>query len=455
MIPLGPGKSGASGYQGHVDYRPSRCRCGAAVQPHELVCHNCGRQQNLLLLGLDRLYEDDLPGAIAWHEGKVRENPDDHSRIHQLAGVKLLNGEYDAARELYRRAISLNPDIPEAHLNLGVIQAVLGDDDEAVKEFKEFIKLDLHSPRVERVLRAVCAIKNIPYEDALYETGVRPAVVGRKAKLQSTARRKIGTDMSGGTLYSPVTSVEAKPRTWGAIDTFLLLIACCAILAWFFLPLQTKDLINKTIASLQNRYTFTVTSDHVVAMPENEEEESEEDEGPAIINADTESRSYLPLATDNRWEYMSYDSRNPLGTGNRENESIVEVRVLGMESIAQNIWRVRNGSNTFYYVEKNTGLYSIINPDHPWSTQIIQVPYPPDDGVTRTDLDQTVTVIGTEIVETSLGLIECVKLKYTLPEPSGTTWYAWYGRGIGLVKYIGGGRDGTYHVRVLRSFELQ
>jgi hypothetical protein len=423
------------------------------VQPHDPVCRNCGRKQNLLAIGLDRIYEDDLESLLSYSRDKAAEDPGDYSRTYNLAGAELLNGHYEAARELYKRVIDVNPDFPDAHLNLGVVHAHLGAADEAVAEFKKYIDLDIHSPRVERVLRAICSIKNIPYEDALYETGVSPSLKGRPVKIQHPAKKGLPTRAVGGTMYGQVEQVAPKPRAWGAIDTFFLLIACCAVLAWFLLPIQTKSAINSAISGFQDRYSFSVTSEAIAAVPGDEEDTGEET-GPAIINANPGTSSYLPLDTGNRWEYISYDSRSPLGTGRRENESIVEMRVMGYESEEQEIWRVRNGSAEVYYVEKSNGLYSILNPDHPWSTQLIQVPYPPTDGVTRSDLDQTVTVIGTEMVETSMGLFECVKLKYTLPEPPGMEWYAWYGRGVGLVKYIGGGRDGTYHVREIRSYEL-
>ncbi len=447
---MNPWSTDSSGTASQIDYRTSRCRCGAVVQPHEAVCTRCNRRQNLLFIGLDRLYEKDLDRLVEYHEREVKAVPNDYMRLYSLAGACLLSGDYKRAHDLYRMVIGLNPHFPDAHLNLGVILAVLGDTDNAVGELKEFIRLDLHSPKVERVVRAICSIKNIPYEDALSETGVKPAPDKqiRDPKL-----------MRGG-MYFPPPGPIIKKRSWGIVDIFLLFIILIVLTAWFLFPSRSKSVLHSAIAALESRYAFTVASGGAAETMVNENEngadaaDDENDDEPGVINADPLTDSYLPLTTGNRWTYTTYETRSPSGTGNRSSVGSVEVRVSGMADSERGIWKVENGPLNVYYIEKATGLYSLSPPTFSWTTEIIQIPYPPDIGRSATDLGQTVTVEAVEIVETSVGLIECVKLHYTLKEPSDTEWYAWYGRDVGLVKYIGGGRNGIFYVRELRDYNL-
>jgi len=452
MSPIGSNRAEATKY---TDYRPSRCRCGSVVQPHEAVCPRCRRHQNLLFAGLDRLYEQDLDNLVDYHESRVRENPSDYLRIHHLAGAHLLKGDYDKASDLYRKVLQLKPDFAEAHLNLGGILACLGSVDEAVSEFREFVRLDIHSPRVERAVRAICSLKNIPYEDALQETGVKE-LTNKKGKV-SRDRDHIGGLKARGTMYERPAPVIYKRKAWGAIDLFLLFLFILAALAYYFYPNQSKGILRSAVTGLETQLTFNVNSAESSGdeNPTGEEETDDgDDDGPSIINADPGTNSFMPLAAGNRWEYTTWDSRDPTGGGSRENESSVDVRVVRLVNAESGVWETRNGPNTAYYIEKRTGLYSTLNPDFPWSTSYTQVPYPPTDGQIVTDNDQIATVMSTEVVTTSMGMFECVKIHYVDTRFNDLEWYAWYGKGVGLVKYVGGGNRGIYHVRELRFYEL-
>ena len=129
--------------------------------------------------------------------------------------------------------------------------------------------------------------------------------------------------------------------------------------------------------------------------------------------------------------------------------------VTGLSNSAKGIWKVQNGTDTVYYVENDNGLYSVDSTSAPWGTEFIQVPYPPTVGRTVTTQGQTVSVEAEEDVKTVAGTFHCVKLKYTTDEPSLPGWIAWYGQGIGLVKYQGQDPDGTYHVLELRTYSLK
>jgi len=449
-----------------VDYRPTRCRCGAVIQPHNVVCHSCRRKQNLFFSGLDRLHEKNLDKLLEYHRSEVERHPADFMRLHQLAGVHLLRGEYETARDLYRKVIAMAPDFPDARLNLGGVLAHLGDKDDAVKHLQEFVRLDLHSPRTERVIRAICSIRNIPYEDAMRETSPKEIGTGAAVNVTASGRAKIsapGKPAIRGSIYNnkmPKPVPVVKKRRWGAIDLLLLILIVMAVAGWFLFPAQSKTLISSIIEIVESEYRFTVTSeqpDGIIdddSASEDDEMAGGNDPETGIINLDPSIDSYFPLAQGYKWEYYTYQSRNPDGLGTRERETVIEMTVDSLVDSEKGLWKVQNGDTSVYYTEKRTGIYAGTSAGGSWSTLFIQLPLPPDDGKTSSTGGQVATVVGTEVLDTAVGKIQCVKVHVTSSLPEGAEYYAWYGRGIGLVRYIGTGRNNIYFIRELKSFDL-
>lgn len=444
-----------SGPTNWIDYSPGRCRCRNVVLPHEVKCSKCGRDQSLLFAGLDRLYEEDLDGLLDYHLSEVKKFPDDPVRVNQLAGAYLLKGDYEKARDLYFRVAELAPDFAEAHLNLGGVLAYLGDSESAIRELNEFVKLDLHSPRVERAIRAISRLKDDPYEDGVRKQDRKPLPA------PGTLSRRLSTGY--GPPQSPKPIVKKK-KSWGPIDIILLVLILLCVAGWYLLPVESRSILDAAVQNIESRYEFTVsnseltefegTSDDENGTGANRGDDESDDDEHGIINSNPATSSYLPLAHGNRWEYVIYDTRDPSGSGTRRNETVLVMTVRGYANEAEGVWEVRNGDITVYFMEKPNGIFSVINTRIPWASKIIQVPIPPDIGAARTSEGQTVTIIAEEVIETPAGLVDTIKLKYTVGLPRGTEWYIWYGRGIGIVKYVGGGRDRMYHVRELREYEL-
>jgi len=468
MNPKIPDQPGATYY---IDYRPAKCRCGVMLQPHQLVCPNCGRKQTLLFQGLDRLYEDDIEGLIKTFERMAEKSPNDAMLLDQLAGSYLLNGEYEKAKANYQMALKIDPMLADAHLNLGGVLGYLGEKEAAIKELKEFVRLDLHSPRVERALRAIATLEGRSYEDVLAETGAKKGSIrpDRELRRSRSARREdpkaMDRKMARGTMYSSmvraVKPVVRAKRAFGIFDVILWVFALVVTGMIYFMPEKVDGMVNNALADIETQYVFHAESGDLPGTPifhdivqEEEDEEDEEEEPPgAIINEDPESDSYFPLARDNRWEYVTYDSANARGTGERTNESTVVVRVTGISNSFHRIWRIHNGPDTVFYIERNDGLYSVIGPNGPMSLLITQVPYPPEIGSARDDDGQIMEVVAEEFVETSMGIFRCIKIHYT-QEATGKEWWGWYAQGVGIVKYISGGRGEPYHVRELVSYDL-
>jgi hypothetical protein len=404
-----------------------------------------------LFEGLEKIPTDDLRGLVAKLEKEAEQSPWDYLKLNRLAGAYLLLGDYRNARDSYRRVLERKPDLNSARLNLGAVLACLGENDAAVAELQEFVRRDVHSPRAERALRAICSLKNVPYEDALRETrsGALPPPKGRAVHTAGSRSR---------TMYPPPAEGAARPRPWSAIDVFLLFLIIVAVVAWYLFPAQTKPLLYAALAHMEAPFAFRVTSEEPV---ENEgEDESagatsdEEKKENVVVNLNPSTESYLPLAPGNTWNYIAYDTRDPFGGSERDSMGSRRMRVKGLARQEPDIWAVINGDQTIYYVERSMGLYSVQDPKIPWSGAICQIPYPADTGRSVRSGTQTVTVEREEDVRTAAGLFRCIKLRYTEPEPAGLEWRAWYAQGIGLVKYVGGGRLGTYHVLELRDYQI-
>lgn len=446
--------------QSWIDFTPGRCRCGRALLPHEIKCPNCQRGQSLLFSGLDRLYEDDLDKLLAYYETQARKNPGDFMCMHYLAGIHLLKGDYEKAASLYKQVVNLQPAFAESRLNLGVIHAYFGETDDALRELNEYVRLDLHSPRVERVLRAISKIKNVPYEDVAQEKGIKSGIPDKRKKGIPEPGPSLKTR---GYRYgdAAVPHSNLRPvRSWGAIDIFLLFLVLIIAAGWYLFPSESKAIMDIPISRLEAQYAFTVTSgetgdDQETGTNDVIDESEEEDTGPVIINANPSTSNWLPLASGNRWEYVIYDTRDPFGNGRRQNEAVLEMSVRGYANRDEGVWEVRNGELTIYFMESPEGLNSVINPDRPWMGKILQIPEPSDINRSVTREGQTVTVMAEEVVETPAGLFNALKLKYELGDPAGKEWYIWYAQGIGIVKYVGMvGRMGMWHVRELSEFEL-
>jgi hypothetical protein len=460
MNPITREQTGATSY---IDYRPSRCRCGAVIRPYEIVCLQCGRRQNLLFEGLEKIGRDDLDGIIAKLDGDVQKSPYDYVKLFRLANAHLLRGRYEVARDIYRRLLQIKPDFSPARLNLGAVLACIGDSEAAAAELRQYVRQDPHSPKAERAIRAICSIKNIPYEDALKETGVWQP--------KGPARRKgepepvgLGKKSGRGSVY--VLPRKRAVRSWGAIDVFLLFLIVVVLAAWFAFPGQSRTVLAATIVALEKPFAFQVTNTGQSGQGasggagQNEQGQTSvagQEPSSMIVNAHPATNSYFPLQAGNTWTYVAFDTRDPSGVNDRENMGTRTITVSGLVNATQGIWRVKNSgqSEDEFYVEKPTGLFAILELDTPWASSIAVVPYPATVGRTLTTLDQSVTVEAEEDVRTPAGTFHCVRLKYTV-RGTELTWTAWYGQGVGLVKYRGGGtNDGMYHMLELGRYTLK
>jgi len=84
-----------------------------------------------LVLGLLRLYDNDLEQALEYLGSAVRLNPYNDTASSALAVCYAQKGDYSSALRFFRRSLKLNPYNPEAYRNLSFLLDSLGLSEEA------------------------------------------------------------------------------------------------------------------------------------------------------------------------------------------------------------------------------------------------------------------------------------------------------------------------------------
>jgi tetratricopeptide (TPR) repeat protein len=138
VMPPGPLERGALALRaGRLD-EAERCfheaLAAAAAGRERALAHN-----KLALLALAR---DDRPAAQAALDDALRTFPACVPAIVNAGNLLLEDGDTDGAIARFEAAISLDPDFPEAHHNLGVAYRRAGRRSDAVRELRRATGLE-------------------------------------------------------------------------------------------------------------------------------------------------------------------------------------------------------------------------------------------------------------------------------------------------------------------------
>ncbi|BBL80575.1 hypothetical protein RxyAA322_24290 [Rubrobacter xylanophilus] len=101
---------------------------------------------------------DELAAHLLAHGGDVREalslaeeavalGSDEIRHLYTLGEARLANGDEEGAIEAYRTVLRLDPENPEAHLELGILHDRRGERERAERHFVESLKADPGNPR--------------------------------------------------------------------------------------------------------------------------------------------------------------------------------------------------------------------------------------------------------------------------------------------------------------------
>ena len=89
----------------------------------------------------------DLQEALRLSEEAVALGRDEIRHLITLGEVRLASGDDEGTAEAYRTVLSLDPENPEAHLELGILHERRGEATEAEEHFVESLKADPGNPR--------------------------------------------------------------------------------------------------------------------------------------------------------------------------------------------------------------------------------------------------------------------------------------------------------------------
>jgi tetratricopeptide (TPR) repeat protein len=89
----------------------------------------------------------DLREALRLSEEAVALGRDEIRHLHTLGEVRLSLGDESGAAEAYQAMLALDPENPEAHLEIGLLHEVRGEVREAEEHFVESLKSDPANPR--------------------------------------------------------------------------------------------------------------------------------------------------------------------------------------------------------------------------------------------------------------------------------------------------------------------
>ena len=89
----------------------------------------------------------DLREALRLSEEAVALGRDEIRHLYTLGEIKLSLGDESGATEAYQAMLALDPENPEAHLEIGLLHEVRGEVREAEEHFVESLKIDPANPR--------------------------------------------------------------------------------------------------------------------------------------------------------------------------------------------------------------------------------------------------------------------------------------------------------------------
>ncbi len=181
---------------GHFDRAEAAFRRGLEVCPgspeirDELAAH-------LLSQG------GDLQEALKLSEEAVALGRDEIRHLMTLAEVRLASGDDEGTAEAYRTVLSLDPENPEAHLELGILHERRGETAKAEEHFVESLKTDPGNPR------ALYSYASLYYTSDDLETA------------EEILERAVAADAEYSPALSALASIRARRGEYGDALDFL------------------------------------------------------------------------------------------------------------------------------------------------------------------------------------------------------------------------------------------
>lgn len=118
--------------------------------------------------GLDALYgvamilqnQRNLDEAKEYYRKILAVNPEYYTAIYNQGYIKLVfENEYDSAAYFFQRTVDIEPMYADAWYNLGLSEQARGKNREAIKAFKETLKIDPEFKKAQQEINAILKMK--------------------------------------------------------------------------------------------------------------------------------------------------------------------------------------------------------------------------------------------------------------------------------------------------------
>jgi Tfp pilus assembly protein PilF len=145
----------------------------------------------------------DLQEALKLSEEAVALGRDEIRHLMTLGEVRLASGDDEGTAEAYRTVLSLDPENPEAHLELGILHERRGETAKAEEHFVESLKTDPGNPR------ALYSYASLYYTSDDLETA------------EEILERAVAADAEYSPALSALASIRARRGEYGDAMDFI------------------------------------------------------------------------------------------------------------------------------------------------------------------------------------------------------------------------------------------
>ncbi len=145
----------------------------------------------------------DLQEALKLSEEAVALGRDEIRHLMTLGEVRLASGDDEGTAEAYRTVLSLDPENPEAHLELGILHERRGETAKAEEHFVESLKTDPGNPR------ALYSYASLYYTSDDLETA------------EEILERAVAADAEYSPALSALASIRARRGEFGVAMDFI------------------------------------------------------------------------------------------------------------------------------------------------------------------------------------------------------------------------------------------
>lgn len=124
--------------------------CGTEADEDARFCSECGAS---FMADEELSTSEAMIQMAAEYEAAVRENPSDTSARYDLGLARMYERKWGKAAEQFQRVIEQEPEFADAHANLSVCLARLGQPERALEHIERAIELDPQKKRYRKIKR--------------------------------------------------------------------------------------------------------------------------------------------------------------------------------------------------------------------------------------------------------------------------------------------------------------